>query len=74
MVIEKIMGCQKANGEELTKLDNCHLQTADTMSLWKVRVKERNKLDQLLEDIIGSITTVGQNLHQLNYVSLNLRC
>jgi len=74
MVMEKIMGYQKAIAEELTKLDNRPHQTADTMSLWKARVKERNRLDQLLEDIIRSLITASQSLHQLDYVSLNLQC
>ena len=74
-VIEKILGCQKTIAQQLTKFRRSeHHPTADSMSWRRARLKEQEKLKQLLNSlVIGSVSAI-ECLHQHGFVSLNIQC
>ena len=74
-MIEKILGRQKIIAQQLTKFRRSeHHQTAYSMSWWRARLKEQEKLKQLLNSLVIGSISASECLHQLCFVSLNLQC
>ena len=71
-VVNKIISRQKAITEDIAKFDKSKRQTADTMSQWRGRLKEQQRLKQLLADLITGVRSASECFHQLGFVSLNL--
>ena len=72
-VVNKIISRQKTVAEDIAKFDKCKHQTADTMSQWRSRLKEQQRLKQLLGDLVTGVRSAVEYLHHLGFVSLNLR-
>ena len=66
---------QKTIAQDLAKFhrSKCH-QTADSMSWWRARLKEQEKLKQLLNNLVIGVVNANECLHQRGLVSLNLQC
>ena len=72
MVANKIISDQKTVAEDIAKFDKSKRQTAHTMSQWRGRLKEQQRLRQLLRDLVTGVINADECLHQLGFVSLNL--
>ena len=54
-VVNKIISRQKTITEDIAKFDKSKYQTADTMSQWRSRLKEQQRLKQLLGDLVTGV-------------------
>ena len=74
-MVKKIFGCQKTITQDLAKFHRSERhQTADSMSWWRARLKEQEKLKQLLNNLVTGAVSANECLHQRGLVSLNLQC
>ena len=72
MVLNKIISLLQTIAEDIAKFDKSKHQTAYTMSQWRGRLKEQQRLRRLLKDLVTGMTSADECLHQLGFASLNL--